>query len=72
MKPLTLQEAQNKGYYTYSFSNGDYAYQVNEIEHLIRNGKEIATATFVWSYNNGDYMCRNEVRHEFNKYGKEI
>ena len=71
MKPLTKQQAEEKGYFVYSFNNGDYKYKIDNTEHIIRNGKEIAKGDRVYSYSNGDYEYKGN-RHIFNRHGKEI
>jgi len=60
-KVLTVQEAKDKGYYVCRFLNGDYAYRDEKgIEHLIREGQEIASGSYVFSYDNGDYRYEDE------------
>ena len=73
MKPLTLKQAEERGYYTCSYDKNNYYYEMDGIEYLIRNGKEIAKGDYVWSYRNGDYSYEEDgVKHIFNKHGKEI
>ena len=72
MKPLTLQEAKDKGYYTYSYHNGDYSYEVDKTEHLIRNGIEIAKGDWVFSYDNGDYKYEVYGKEHIIRNGKKI
>ena len=74
MKPLTIQEARDKGgCCVFSYSNGDYSYKIDEVEHLIRDGKEIAKGDYVSSYDNGDYeYTTNGEWYKFDKDGKEI
>ena len=72
MKPLTLKQAEDRGYYVYSFNNGDYSYELNDTRHLIRNKKEIANGEFVYSYNNGDYEYEKDRMHYLIRNNKEI
>ena len=73
MKPLTKQEARDRGYSVLSFHNGDYLYRIDNTEHLIRNDKEIAAGYSVYSYDNGDYsyIIDGDI-YIFNKHGKKI
>ena len=60
-KPLTLEEAKEKGYFVYSYDNGDYKYEdENGIQYLIRDGKEICKGSYVYSFDNGDYKYADE------------
>jgi hypothetical protein len=70
-KPLTLEEAKEKGYYTFSYENMDYKYKdENDIEHLFRDNKEICKGRDIYCYDNGDYSYEDEngVKH----YGRNI
>lgn len=70
-KVLTLDQAIKKGFYVYEFINGDFKYtDGNYIEHLIRDGKEIATGSYTYSYINGDYMYEEKSGNLFVKNSK--
>ena len=74
---LTLEEAKQKGYCIEEYNNGDYLYidsiDNNDIEHLVRNGKEIAQGRYLCSYDNMfyQYTDKNNISHLM-KEGKEI
>ena len=109
MKPLTKQQAEDKGYTVETYDNGDYKYgnykyeadrtqfliqkkkaiergefrwflytcaskhTLDGIQHLIRNGKEIAKGDYVFSFNSGYYGYEIEgIFRRFNKDHKEI
>jgi hypothetical protein len=73
-RPLTLEEAKEKGYYLHSYKNGDYSYKdENNVQYLIRDGKEICKGKSVFSYKNGDYIYvdKNSIEYLI-RDGKEI
>lgn len=78
MKPLTLKQAKEGGYYVYLFDNGCYKYGANKdetdrTEHLVRGGEEIARGTSVFSHKNGDYEYKADgYFHRFDRNDNEI
>ena len=57
---LSEEEAKKLDSY-HNYGNGDYKYEDKEwIEHLIRDGEEIASGIYVFSYENGDYKYQDK------------
>ena len=73
-KVLTIKEAEEKCYEVFSYPNGDYEYEDNNnIQHLLRNDKELCHGIYVFSYPNGDYSYQdnNYIEHLI-RDGKEL
>ena len=62
-KVLTKEECKEKGFYYYSYPNGDYKYKDSEgYVHLIRDGVDLLKGKDAMSchpYENGDYEYKD-------------
>lgn len=68
----TFEKAENNADWVTSYPNGDYRWVKDGVQHLMRNGVEIAKGDRVYSYDNGDYKWTKDGVQHLMRDGVEI